>query len=77
MLTITTSQLAAVFARQFEAKTRPGSRRRKDGTASRLEKIAAPRFIDVSPVQSLIFRACMNNNLTEVTEASEGTSDAG
>ena len=73
MLTITTSQLAAVFARQFEAKTRPGARRRKDGTASRLENIAAPRFIDVSPALIFcFFRVFMNNDLVGRSHGSLG-----
>ena len=49
MLTITTSQLAAVFARKLEAQVRPGARRRKDRLT--LRRVMTPRFSEVSSLQ--------------------------
>ena len=49
VLTITTSQLAAVFARNLEAKTRPGAGRRKDKMSLRRRQ-TPPRFTDVSMI---------------------------
>ena len=54
VLTITTSQLAAVFARRLEAEMRPGASRRK-GQAKSRRRGMTPRFAEVSSLIRFMF----------------------
>ena len=56
VLTITTSQLAAVFARRLEAETRPGDSRRK-GQAKLRRRVQTPRFEEVSSNKRFISKS--------------------